>query len=80
MSAASRLTFREEPVPAPDARTILADEANRLASIGDRFLAEARPEVAGPFLSAAGTLASAVWSVPDDLADHPAISRVTEMR
>lgn len=63
-----------------DARAILAAEANRLASLGDRFLVEARPEVAGPFLSAAGTLASAVWSIPDDLADHPAISRGTETR
>lgn len=80
MSTASRLTRREEPVPSPDARTVLADEANRLASIGDRFLAEARPEVAGPFLSAAGTLASAVWSIPEDLADRVYISRGTETR
>ncbi|MBO9706116.1 MAG: hypothetical protein J7474_11490 [Arthrobacter sp.] len=64
----------------PDARAVLAAEANSLAGLGDRFLAEGRPEVAGPFLSAAGILASAVWSIADDLADHPAISRGAETR
>lgn|GEM_PF-6339074 len=52
--------------PAPDARTLLADTANQLAVLGERFMNEARPEVAGPFLSAAGILASAVWAVPAD--------------